>query len=823
MMQQHPDAKLHAQVAIEAAGGAGGRTYTYLIPDALRDCVRTGVRVLVPFGPRQVSGYVVGLTPTAPPVRLRPITRVLEDAPVAEDLTVSMAEWIATQWRAPVAECLRLFRTPGGQQKTEERFRLVCEDLGKLARAPRQLAIAQALAELGGETTIRPLIRRLRQSTWPNATASRVRSVLRALREAKIVRVEQGVRAPSVRPLERKQVRLKDPAGALQALDELRTRAPRQALVLQTLLAAHPKPLPAAELAASAVNALQRRHLVQFEDAVQERRPDTVFEDECDFLRPLGPQQTAIDRVTRALSERAFTPILLHGITGSGKTEVYLHCLRETLRAGRTGIVLVPEISLTPQIVGRIAARFGSRVAVLHSALSAGERHDEWQRLRRGEATIAVGPRSALFAPLENLGLLVIDEEHEPAYKQDTVPRYHARTVAWELARRHGAVLLLGSATPDVETYYRATQGEMELFELPERVDSRPLPEVRIVDLSKDVFIGEGRTFSEPLRAAMEDAIGRGEQVILFLNRRGFSTFITCRGCGWHPQCPHCGVSLIYHHRMRQVQCHYCGYMRRMPQRCESCGCEDVSFLGLGTERVAEQLSRRFPGVSVARMDRDSVRRKGSHREILAAFARGEVQVLVGTQLVAKGLDFPAVTLVGVLNADVGLRWPDFRAIERTFQLLTQVAGRAGRGDKPGLVLIQTYNPDNPALQAARDHDFCAFYRYEIAKRQKPPWPPFVQLARLLFTDEDQARAHAAAQTAVLALRNMGILEHEGPVHYVGPAPAPLERLRGRWRFYVVLKATERDALLGTIDDLLAQPEIRQASVTVDIDPMDML
>jgi primosomal protein N' (replication factor Y) len=382
---------------------------------------------------------------------------------------------------------------------------------------------------------------------------------------------------------------------------------------------------------------------------------------------------------------------------------------------------------------------------------------------------------------------------------------------------------VLGSATPDVETYFRATQGEIELFELPERVDSRPLPIVHLVDLRQDVFIGEGRTFSEPLLAAMESALGRGEQVILFLNRRGFSTFVACRRCGWRLECPHCGVSLTYHHRTRAVLCHYCGYKRNVPAQCESCKSEDVSFQGLGTERVAEQLQRRFPGVTVARMDRETVRRKGAHREILARFARGDAQVLVGTQMVAKGLDFPGVTLVGVINADVGLAWPDFRAVERTFQLLTQVAGRAGRADKPGLVIVQTYHPEHRALQAAAKHDYAAFYAHEIAERQRLMWPPFVHLARLLFTDADQARARAAAQTAVLTLQDMGINEREGTVHYLGWAAAPLERLRGQWRFHVVLKGIEREPVLQAIAELVSRPQLRHTMPVVDIDPVDMI
>ncbi|MBC7288179.1 MAG: primosomal protein N' [Armatimonadetes bacterium] len=553
------------------------------------------------------------------------------------------------------------------------------------------------------------------------------------------------------------------------------------------------------------------------------RRPDAALEADSNYLHPTPAQQAVIDRVRVLLAARQFGQILLHGVTGSGKTEVYLHCLRETLRAGRQAIVLVPEISLTPQIYGRIVSRFGDDVAVLHSALSVGERYDEWQRLRTGQARIAVGPRSALFAPLQNVGLIVIDEEHEPAYKQESSPRYHARLVATELARRHNAVLLFGSATPSIETYHAALSGDVELFELPERIDSRPLPHVHIVDLRQDVTIGKGRTFSEPLAVAMEDALNRGEQVILFLNRRGFSTFVVCHKCGHRYQCPDCGISLTYHHHNRQLVCHYCGYSRAAVRKCENCGSEDIGFLGLGTERVAEQVERRFPGVAVARMDRDTVRRKGAHRDILAAFARSEVQVLVGTQMVAKGLDFPGVTLVGVLNADVGLAWSDFRAAERTFQLLTQVAGRAGRADKPGCVVVQTYSPEHPAITAAAHHDYVGFYAREIESRRRLLWPPFSHIARLLFSHEDKGHAEALAQSVALKLADMGVQRADGRVHYIGPAPAPLERLRGKWRYHLVVKAADRSELVEALAELVRSRQWQAAGGIVDIDPVDMI
>ncbi len=819
-----PSDEVYAEVAVEARGNAAGRTYTYLVPGELRGRVGPGSYVMVPFGWRYCTGYVVAMTGQAPPVKLKPIARLLTDEPVVSTEQLAMARWVAAEYLAPVADALRLFLPPGGARNIVERVRLVGEAAqAAVGRAARQRAVVQALQDAGGEATMQALLRRLRSGGWPECEIAALRRAVRALEDKGLVAVERSLRPPAARPLTRKVVALADRTGAEQAMAELGASAPRQAVVLQTLLAATDGRVPLAELPAAAVRALQRRGLVRVEDARTLRRPEGGLDEAGQYLEPTPAQRAAIERVGELLRARRFSALLLHGVTGSGKTEVYLHCIREALRAGRNAIVLVPEISLTPQILGRVAARFGDQVALLHSALSPGERFDEWQRLRAGQARIAVGPRSALFAPLDNIGLIVVDEEHEAAYKQESSPRYHARAVAFELARRHQAVLLLGSATPAIETYYAAESGTIELFELPERIDNRPLPRVHIVDLRQDPAIGEGRTFSEPLAVAMEDALARGEQVILFLNRRGFSTFIVCRKCGHRMQCPDCGVSLTYHHRLRRLLCHYCGYQRPAPEKCEKCGSEDLGFLGLGTERVAEQVQRRFGEVAVARMDRDTVQRRGAHREILAAFARGDVQVLVGTQMVAKGLDFPGVTLVGVLNADVGLAWSDFRAAERTFQLLTQVAGRAGRADKPGIVVVQTYSPEHPAIKAAARHDYAAFYAWEIENRRRVGWPPFVHIARLVFADEDEGRAEALAQSVALKLEDMGVPRADGRVHYLGPSKAPLERLRGRWRYHLVVRAEDRGEMIEALAELSQTREWQRAGGVIDIDPMDMI
>jgi primosomal protein N' (replication factor Y) len=421
--------------------------------------------------------------------------------------------------------------------------------------------------------------------------------------------------------------------------------------------------------------------------------------------------------------------------------------------------------------------------------------------------------------------VIVIDEENERAYKQDSPPRYHAAEVARHRAREHGAVLVLGGATPSVETYYasQAPEADLSLVHLPRRIDDRPLPVVEIIDLRGETLMGKGGTFSQRLLDALAECLSRGEQAMLFLNRRGFSTFVMCRKCGFTLRCPDCAVSLIYHHASRDMRCHHCDHARPMPEQCDACGSDDIGFHGLGTERVADQVEREFAEARVLRMDRDTTTRKGAYADILRRFASGEANVLIGTQMIAKGHDFPDVTLVGVLNADVGLNRPDFRAVEQTFQLLTQVAGRAGRADKPGTVLVQTYNPDHPAIVAASHHDYAEFYGYELANRRRNLYPPFTRLINLTVADEDEASAEGLAQRLARSLERLGLGDKRGRQQYVGPAPAPLHKLRGRYRYHLLLKGPSIEGLRSVVLAAVAELGSHALSVTVDVDPLDMM
>ncbi len=610
------------------------------------------------------------------------------------------------------------------------------------------------------------------------------------------------------------------PDEARRIADGLEKRAPRQAEVLRRLLHAD-GPIPAAQMAVSAgygpLRALEGKGYLRYETVRRLRLPGVQNMPGTAAERPvLTPdQQRAVDAVVAALDKRSFTSILLHGVTGSGKTEVYLQAIGEAIQRGRQAIVLVPEISLTPQTVDRFRKRFGDKVAVLHSALGSGERYDEWQRIRSGEVDVVIGARSAIFAPAGRLGLIIIDEEHEASYKQEEAPRYHAREVAEQRLRMQslGGVLLLGSATPSLETYHMVRSKRIDYVVLPERIGGRSLPATEIVDMREELLAGNRTMFSRSLTAALHEALARREQAILLLNRRGYASFLLCRECGAVPRCHACEVSLTYHQQPLRLCCHYCGYETSVLTACPQCKGPYLRPFGAGTQRVELEVSKAFPAARVLRMDRDTTARKGAHYDILRRFAAGEADILIGTQMIAKGHDFPGVTVVGVLNADIALHFPDFRAAERTFQLLAQVAGRAGRGDTAGRVFLQTYSPDHYAIRAAAAHDYVGFASQELEYRQQTSYPPYAELARILVWGEDQ---HKVASTAKQAAKGcMSVLN--SPEQLVGPSAAPLEKLKGKHRWHLLIKGDTDTVRKGAEAGLQAVAQ-RDAEVAVAVD-----
>lgn len=574
------------------------------------------------------------------------------------------------------------------------------------------------------------------------------------------------------------------------------------------------------KLSASALDGLVRQGLARVDRVTETRDPF------AGLSSPPPPTLTADQkRVAEAIKTTPLdTPVLIHGVTGSGKTLVYLDVLRSVVASGAGAILLVPEIALTPQTVARVRGVFGDQVAVLHSGLSDGERADAWRALRRGERRVAVGPRSAVFAPLQRLGAIVVDEEHEPSYKQGSAPRYHARDAALERARLEGARVILGSATPSLETLDLAARGRVATFVLPERIGARPLPPVEVIDLRSAPRVPEAGAipWTEPLDAAVRGALDRGEQAILLLNRRGFATFVQCPACGDVRACPHCAIALTVHQTPAALRCHYCGHEAPIPETCRVCGHATQRLRGLGTQQLEHFVGLRFPRARIARMDLDTTSTKWAHHRILERVARGEVDILLGTQMIAKGLDFPNVTVVGVVDADTGLHFPDFRAAERTFQLVAQVAGRAGRGPRGGRVYVQTRAPDHHAIRAAAAHSVGAFAEAELPLRTPPhpPYPPRVGLVRFVASGRDQARTAALAERVAAWLRRASAERLEGALTVLGPAPCPIMRLKERWRWHVLVKASAPRAIGRVVRAWAARG---RGAVVVDRDPVSLL
>jgi primosomal protein N' (replication factor Y) len=638
----------------------------------------------------------------------------------------------------------------------------------------------------------------------------------------------QAVRSGAVPPKSALHVTLlKAPSNEEAA--KLAKRAPRQAEALR-IVASEIHPLPLASLVAkSGIGAATFRALAQtgwLRISSQQVTRDPFANDTYlpTFDLPLNPsQQHALEAITEAMETcHPPQPILLHGVTGSGKTEVYLQAIRKALDAGRSALVLVPEISLTPQTVERFKARFADRqraIAVLHSHLSAGERRDEWHRIHRGEATVVIGARSAVFAPLNNLGVLIVDEEHETSYKQEESPRYHARDVAVLRARMERCVVLLGTATPSLESWHNTVTGKYRKLELPERVDDRKMPLMRVLDMRRGKRDGDP-ILSPALARAIEGRLTRSEQTILFLNRRGFSTSLQCSACGDVSMCPNCSVALTFHRDAGSLACHICGCSRKAPKTCTACGDPSLRHSGIGTQKVEDAVRRLFPKARIARMDADAMSRKDAYRTTLGAFQKGETDILVGTQMIAKGLDFPNVTLVGIINADIGLHIPDFRAGERTFQLLTQVAGRAGRGDLEGEVLVQTFTPFSPSIQFAKLHDFPGFAEQELDFREKFGFPPYARMVLITLRSVSQQRADFCALTLAKKLKDnlpSGAICGES-------SPAPLAKAKAHHRFQISLRGPSSRALarhVHTTLGILTMPE--DVFVAVDVDPINLL
>jgi primosomal protein N' (replication factor Y) len=808
------------------------KSFCYRVPEELEGKVRRGVRVIAPFGRRHEEGYVVETPdePNYPEEELKQIIDCLDEKPFFSEEMLMLTRWMADRYLSSWGEALRC-AAPYGTRAMINRYvmpkrdaDLSPESLESLRKsAPRQHAILEQVISKG-----RISVSSLRRSLGSGGFYA----ALSALERKGLVLISH-----SVRPAREKRVRyvlLDVPREtAADQVESLVKRAPKAAQALHTLLDEGEMPLhDLMELSGtgrSSIELLERRGIVRIEYLEELRSPEEIWEDEshADGFELTEDQRRALERIAQTICADRHQVFLLHGVTGSGKTEVYMRAIEMALKRSKGVIVLVPEISLTPQTVARFTSRFGSRVAVLHSRLSPGERYDQWRLIREGEADIVVGPRSAVFAPIGSLGLIVIDEEHETSYKQsEPAPRYHAREVAIKRAQIAGCPVVMGTATPSLESYYMASTGRYVLLRMPKRVMDIDLPPIEVVDMRQELVGRKNRSiFSFRLRHRMAEALRKGHQVMLFLNRRGFSTYVFCRECGYVERCENCSVALTYHRTRNLMLCHHCGLERPVPKGCPRCKSPYIRHFGIGTQQVEAEVRKFFPKARVARMDSDAVSSKGAHSKILNAFRKGEVDVLVGTQMIAKGLDFPNVTLVGVVNADVALNFPDFRASERTFNLLTQVAGRSGRSKKGGTVIVQTYAPEHYSILAARNHDYESFYREEIAAREAVMYPPFTAAASVLVKGPDE---EGVIQAAHGLADMMNDLKGKGfdEVDVIGPAPAPISRIRGKYRWHLLVKSPEREKLTAFLREAISRitPKLTGGmDVIVDVDPISLL
>ena len=750
----------------------------------------------MPFQRQERIGFVVGHGGEEGVNRIRTVLSVMDSEPSVSESQMHLARWMADYYVTSLGIALKAMLPSVLSDTSRDVVTLHDGPRGKLL--PREARLVEALASGTGKS-VRALKRSLRMgSIWPE---------LRNLAASGVVSVETLPPRPPPVKMER-VVRVARWIDDIEELNGLVGRARRQADAYQALAGSGGTVELAhltrqAGFSRSVIRGLEEKGLALVEDREVERDPFADIPTGADQTHtPTDRQEEVIRTLISAFDAGPTKPFLLHGVTGSGKTLVYIEVLNHVLSRGRGAIVLVPEISLTPQTVARFRARFGDQVAVLHSALSAGERFDAWRQLRSGRRRIAVGARSALFAPLSDLGVIVVDEEHDGSYKQSESPRYQARDMAVVRSAQEGALCVLGSATPALESWHNVERGKFRLVSLPDRVGGGTLPPVRLIDLREarrkskeksDARSEAGLVLTTLLVEAMRDRLQRGEQTILLLNRRGYSSFVQCRECGDVEICPACSISLTYHRGKSRLVCHHCRHEQPAPKRCPRCGSTDLSFRGLGTEQVERVVAETLPEARLARMDVDTTSGKWSHHEILGRVERGEVDILLGTQMIAKGLDFPGVTLVGVVNADVGIHLPDFRATERTFQLLSQVAGRAGRGELGGDVLIQTALPEHYAIQAALAHDYVAFATRELKERRHPVYPPMVRLVNVVVSSPVPEEAAGNAETAARWLRTHVI--SGTPVDLIGPAPSPIERLHGRWRWHFLLRSASVKAL----------------------------
>jgi len=827
--------------------------FTYRIPSHLEGKLELGFRVLVPLRNKIVTGFVVGLSATSGVSNVKEIKDLLDPYPLFAGEMLELTKWVSDYYLCSWGEVLRAalpgelmlksemyvkLRVKGQESRGEDKgsrgkgqgARVKESHAGKFSA--RQNRILEVLAD-GEERKLSWLARTL--------NAKGLYADLYDLSRKGEIEIDDRLSKLGVRVQHEKMVRLKSLDGSPESLELLQTaisaikrKSPAQSKCLQLLLEnegqlSHGELTGKHKISASSQKALEKRGLTESFEVeriresewgldVPETQPSSLTED----------QEEIRQRINAAMDQDKYSPFLIHGVTGSGKTQIYIEAIKEVLRRGKQALVLVPEISLTPQIISRFKANFEEKVGCLHSGMSAGERFDSWRRVKSGDLPVVVGARSAVFSPLENLGLIVVDEEHVASYKQDDpAPRYNARDVAVMRAKLNKTVVILGSATPSLESYHNAQQGKYVLCELKERVKSQKLPAVNIVDLAQERKNKNFSFLSSELASLLKERVNKNEQVLLFLNRRGFSSFVKCQDCGHIEKCSRCDITLTFHRSDYSLRCHYCGYQKDAPNLCPACRGHRFMYKGAGTQKIEEEVKKSFPEVGMERMDLDTTSRKGSHRRLLSDFGKKKFRILLGTQMITRGLDFPDVTLVGVISADSGLDLPDFRSKERTFQLLAQVAGRAGRGEREGEVIVQTYYPEEWSIKLAASHDFEEFYRRELEQRRDLGYPPFNHLILLVFSGRNLKQVTARSLGFSNALERKARKERGGRLEILGPAPAPISKVKNQHRWQLLVKTKNVSGVGGLIKDLLQDKKSTKKKeavrISVNVDPMDML
>lgn len=800
-----------AKVIVDVQSKSVDYNFDYLVPERLESVIQVGMRVIVPFGPRTIQGYVMALTDQPDEnldlSKLKELKEIQDIRPELTPELIQLSEWYGKYFVTKRISMLEVMLPAALKAKYTKVFHL--KDLNAIPDS---------------------LVKHFDSAGNYEYKAAQKNGDLKALsdllREGAVE--EQTLLSQSVGKKTQRAVRIADESAIDSVLAELESKEKQYDLYAYLSDERHRdvslKELQEMDFSISSINTLTRKGMIEKYDAVIERDPfaTRVFEQEKN-QKLTQDQQRAYDAICESIEERQQRTFLLHGVTGSGKTEVYLQTIERVLNHDRQAMMLVPEIALTPQMVLRFKKRFGDEVAVLHSGLSKGERYDEWQKIRDGRARVSVGARSSVFAPFKELGMIIIDEEHESSYKQEDYPRYHARDIAEWRSQYHQCPLVLGSATPCLESYARADKGVYQLLSLPNRVNDQAMPHIDIVDMREELSSGNRSMFSNQLREAIETRLANKEQIVLFLNRRGYASFMLCRDCGHVPQCPNCDISLTYHKSTDQLKCHYCGYQETPPALCPNCESEHIRQVGTGTQRVEELLQREFEGANIIRMDVDTTSRKGAHEKLLNDFGEGKGDILLGTQMIAKGLDFPNLTLVGVLNADTMLNLPDFRSSERTYQLLTQVAGRAGRHEKEGQVIIQTYNPEHYAIKDVQQNDYLAFYRQEMEYRKLGKYPPYFFLINFTISHQEMKKVLEASKHI-----HQILLQHLSDKALVlGPSPAALTRINNEYRFQILIKYKSEPDLyqaLQYLDDYYHEQYMKEKlALKIDIAPQMMM